>query len=209
MDSLDARYMAEHTVSGMASGGQKQPRNCAGIRRIDPSYCLARDFTPIIVFPGGPSKVPPNYCSLLVVKVGFWRLQRPAHLAVRSSLANIDLGARRACLQDNLLVSRSFNLSWHIGPGNSLPVCHCNDSDQKADLQQSCNHGRSLTPQEGMPGCSILAENAGCPTLRDFQRVGTSTAGMAGFGDYSIPICWARWLPHPCKERKDGQPQLR
>jgi len=68
--------------------------------------------------------VPPNYCSLLVVKVGLWRLQYPARLAVRSSLANIELGARRACLQHNFLVSRSFNLSWHIGPGYTYEETH-------------------------------------------------------------------------------------
>ena len=105
-------------------------------------YGLARDFTPIAVFPRRAGVVASDHRPLLVAELRVRRLQRPSVFAIRSLLTCVNLRSGRVRLQDNSFAGRRFNLLGHIGTRPRLSVCQRNHSAQNGNWQKFCNHGQ-------------------------------------------------------------------
>ena len=112
---------------------------------------LSRNFAPIVVFPGRSGVMTPDRGSLLIMQLGLRSLQGPGKFPFRSRLAHVNLRARCVSLQNNFLFSgRRLNFIWHIvRRRDRLPIGLSGHSDQNGDLQQSCNHRRSLPSPGG------------------------------------------------------------
>lgn len=144
VNSLDGRDLGEYTAAGVASGSHQQPGNGIGIRRIDPSYSLARDLAPVIVLPGGPGVVASNNGAVVVMKLCLRRLQGPPAFAIGALLANVNLHTRRMCLQNYFFIRWNFDFFRHIGRSTRLSMCQCSGADQKAGLEQFFYHAKEF-----------------------------------------------------------------
>lgn len=136
----------------MAGSCDQQPGNGIGIRRIDPSYSLARDLAPVVMLPGRPGIVASNNGAVVVMKLCLWRLQGPPAFAIGALLANVNLHTRRMCLQNYFFIRWSFDFFRRIWRGARLPMCQCSGAEQKAGLEQFFYHAKEFNIRRRLSG---------------------------------------------------------
>jgi hypothetical protein len=93
---------------------EQKPWDRSGYRSIHPGGDARRDLAAVLVVPGGTRKVGPYGFVILVVKLGIWRLQHPARLAVGIWPADIDLETRGMRHANQLFVRRRLDQTWDI-----------------------------------------------------------------------------------------------
>jgi hypothetical protein len=99
LNRCDAR---EYAGSGVAGGGQQQPRDGVGVGRFETRCYFTDDFASVVVFPGWPSVMFRDQFVLGVEELCVGGFENPGELLVGigAGLADVDLIAGGVSLQD-------------------------------------------------------------------------------------------------------------
>ena len=115
VDPLNRGYIAEQTVPRMTHHLHQQPRNRIRIKRIHMRGRFSDDLAAISQLPGRPGGVVSDYFIFPVMQLGVGSLEYPIELAIRASLAGIDLRPGRVRVEDNFFARRNLNRIRNVG----------------------------------------------------------------------------------------------
>jgi hypothetical protein len=116
IDPLNARDVAQHPVSRVSCGTQKEPRYSGQTWRLSSGNQLAGYLASILEPPGGTGRMPPNRPAALIAKLRLGSLEGPHQFSIRVGLTNIDLESGSVGAQNNFVAARS---SDGVGHGRS------------------------------------------------------------------------------------------